>query len=95
LNKIDTSKPQGVVLQKYDLDLDRGEIRLQGFALDRLTLIQFKENLDEVTDFEKVEIPISSFEAETNLEFSLSFYYTPISSTVKEKPIKINPGRFE
>lgn len=92
LNDIYISKPTGVSIGDYDLDLDKGEIGLMGVAADRLTLIQFKENLESVATFEKVEIPISSFEAETNLEFNLTFSYVPISSTVKEKPVKVNPA---
>jgi hypothetical protein len=92
LNDIYSSKPSGISIRDYKLDLDKGEIRLQGLAVDRVTLIQFKENVESVSNFENVEIPISSFEAETNLEFSLTFSYVPISSTVKEKPIKVNPN---
>ena len=90
LNGIYTSKPPGVKIIKYALDLDKGLISLQGQATDRLTLINFKESLEKLDDFENVEIPISSFEAETNLEFSLTFSYLPIKSTVKDKPVKVN-----
>jgi hypothetical protein len=92
LNYIYTSAPPGVVIDEYDLDLDKGEIRVLGTSVDRGILIQFKENLESKEEIDSVEIPISSFESETNLDFSLSFLYLPISSTVKEKVRKVNPG---
>ena len=92
MNYIYTSAPPGVVIDEYDLDLDKGEIRVLGTSVDRGTLIQFKENLESKEEIDSVEIPISSFESETNLDFSLSFLYLPISSTVKEKARKVSPG---
>ena len=59
-------------------------------AADRLTLIQFKDNLDASENFGAVDIPISSFEAETNLEFAINLSYLPVSSTMEKKPIKVN-----
>ncbi len=91
LNKIYYLKPVGVKILKYDLDLDKGEVRLQGLAVNRLSLIEFKENLGKDKNFADIDIPISSFEAETNLEFNLTLNYLPIKTTIKDKPIKINP----
>ena len=95
LNYMYTSAPLGVVIGEYDLNLDSGEIRVLGTSADRVTLIQFKENLESVEEIGSVEIPISSFEEETNLDFSLSFLYLPISSTLKEKEKvrKASPGK--
>lgn len=93
LNEVYSSKPLGITIMKYDLDLDKGEVRLQGVSVDRKTLIKFKENLEKLSSVDKVEIPISSFEAETNLDFSLAYLYLPIKNTIKEKQIKINPIR--
>ena len=91
LNEIYLSKPAGVSIQKYDLDLEKGEVRFQGRSADRTTLIRFKESLEGKSDLDRVQIPISSFEAETNLDFYLTFIYLPISSTVKERSVKVNP----
>ena len=93
LNDIYSSKLSGVNISGYELDLDRGEIRLWGTSIDRNTLIQFKESLGAIDNLGNVEIPISSFEAETNLEFSLSFQYLPISSTIKERQVRSVPVR--
>jgi peptidyl-tRNA hydrolase len=93
LNEIYASKPSGIAIIKYELDMDKGEVRLQGNSSNRTTLIRFKENLENLSDFDRVEIPISSFEAETNLEFSLAFLYLPISSTVTERAVRTVPLR--
>ena len=91
LNDIYHSKPPGITIQKYNLDLDKGQVRLQGIAADRITLIQFKDNLEKLDDVDAVEIPISSFEAEINLDFNLTYLYLPISSSVKEKSVRTIP----
>jgi len=88
LNQIYLSKPQDIKILKYDLNLDRGEIRLYGISANRKTLIQFKDNLEKLDDVDKVDIPIASFESETNLEFSMTYLYLPISKDVKEKTNK-------
>lgn len=77
LNGINSAKPAGVKVDRYKLDLDKGEILLSGTSVDRVSLISFKQNLESNSDFIFVEVPISSFEAETNLEFSLNFEYSP------------------
>lgn len=92
LNYLFSSIPDGVVINEYDLDLDKGEIRVVGTSPDRVTLIQFKENLESKEEIDSVEIPISSFESEADLDFSLSFLYLPISSTLKDKVRKVSPG---
>lgn len=92
-NIIYESKPEGVFIDAYELDLDKGEAKVVGRANDRVTLITFKENLEGIEEIGSVQIPISSFEAETNLDFSLSFLYLPISSTVKESVKRVVPRR--
>ncbi|KKR30634.1 MAG: Type IV pilus assembly protein PilM [Candidatus Woesebacteria bacterium GW2011_GWA1_39_8] len=78
LNTIDMSKPQGIAISGYNLDLDRGEVSLTGISVDRASLINFKQKLETNTDYTSVTIPISSFEKEINLEFTLSFLYKPL-----------------
>ncbi len=91
LNNVFSAIPAEVSITNYELDLDKGQVRLEGKADKRMTLIQFKSNLEEITDLGEVEIPISSFEKETDLDFSLTFLYLPISSSVREKTIKQVP----
>ena len=78
LNTIQQSKPQGITISGYNLDLDRGEISLTGISVDRASLIDFKQKLEINKDYTNVTVPISSFEQEVNLEFRLSFLYKPL-----------------
>jgi hypothetical protein len=87
LDEIKLSKPQGVNLTDYEFDLDNGRIVVRGFAVDRLSLVAFKQNLEKNKDNSAVEIPISNFEAESNLEFSLSYTYLPLSPKAGERAI--------
>ena len=84
LNDIQKAKPQGIVINSYEMDLDRGDVDIFGVSPDRASLITFQKNLESNGDIASIEIPISSFEAEANLEFLLSFKYVPISSTVSD-----------
>ncbi|KKQ98401.1 MAG: Type IV pilus assembly protein PilM [Candidatus Woesebacteria bacterium GW2011_GWA1_39_12] len=75
LNKIQRARVTGIILNSYDLDLDRGLVRLSGVSSDRNTLVEFKRNLESNDDFSEVAIPISNFEEEFNLEFEITFSY--------------------
>lgn len=77
LNQINASLPQGVSISQYSLDFDKNIVSLTGTAVDRQSLVSFRANLENLEEIDSVSIPISSFEAETNLEFSLSFEYQP------------------
>lgn len=85
LNDVFRSVPEGVSVLSYDLDLDRGVVGIRGISKDRQSLVSFKENLEKITDFESVVIPISSFEKVSDLEFSLNFQYKPLKSVVPTK----------
>lgn len=76
LDAISSAKPEGVVVSKYKMNLDKGEIGLEGIAQDRLSLIEFKQNMEGNPHISSVNIPVSSFEVESNLTFKLSFFYT-------------------
>lgn len=79
LNPVNAAKPVGVTLTGYRLDLERGNVVLQGNALTRNDLVTFKQVLEGDEDISQVTIPISSFEVESNLDFKLSFIYQPIA----------------
>lgn len=85
LNIVYQAKPSGVNITDYDIDLDRGEGLVKGFADSRQVLVDFKKNVESNSDIGSVDIPISNFEEEANLEFRLTFNYLPISSTVKQQ----------
>ena len=72
LNDIWAAKPEGITLEKYKLDLDKGLIELKGRSQDRSTLIGFKNNLEAAPTFDLVDVPISSFEEEKDIEFKLT-----------------------
>lgn len=76
LNDISGSTPAGVSVEDYNLDLDRGTVELRGTAVDRLSLINFKQRLEENPKVSEVLIPISSFQVESNIKFSLSYKYS-------------------
>jgi len=81
LNQIFEAKPTGVSLTDYDLDFDKGIFELRGVSLDRQSLVAFKENLEKVASFDSVDVPISSFEEVSDLEFSVSFKYASLDKS--------------
>jgi hypothetical protein len=70
------------VINKYDIDLDKGTGEIEGIAQNRQSLVTFRENLEKNTDIGNIEIPISNFESGSNLEFIMKFNYLP--ALVKE-----------
>jgi len=82
LQLVNSAKPPGVTIIKYKLDLDRGQIDVEGSAINRQELITFKDNLEANSDISSIQIPVTSFETETNLQFRLGFEYKPIKATV-------------
>ena len=79
LNIINLSRPEGISISQYKFDFDLGDIKIDGVAKDRLSLIEFKQNMQKSDQFGSVDIPISNFETETNLTFQLTAKYTPVS----------------
>lgn len=71
LNSIDSVKNNGIRITRYKMELDRYEIELEGIALKRSDLIDFKGKLEQIEVFDKVTIPISSFEVGENLDFEI------------------------
>lgn len=72
---IDQARPRGVSIKEYKLNFDKGQFELKGVALDRLSLIEFRQNLEKNEKITSVQIPLSSFEVDKNLEFDISFSY--------------------
>lgn len=77
-NAISEAKPEGVSILKYKIDLDTGYIDVIGISSTRQALIDFKQSLEEFKDFSLVQIPITSFEKETDLDYNLRFKYLPV-----------------
>lgn len=78
INAISEARLDGVTINKYNIDLEAGNIVLIGRAATRQTLIDFKKALEEYKDFSLVQMPITSFEKEADLEFSMTFKYLPM-----------------
>jgi len=80
LNPIFAARPGAVVLNAFKIDMETGKVTLMGVAANREALLEFKENLEKNDDFSLIQIPVSSFEAEIDLEFVANFIYLPASS---------------
>ncbi len=87
-NAISKAKPQGVSILRYRVDLETGGIDLIGVSQDRQSLIDFKDELEKDINFSLVNIPISSYEEELNLEYVMKFSYLPISSIKPQIPAR-------
>jgi len=64
------------------MDLAKGNISISGTSSNRQALITFKQNLEVFSEVSAVNIPISSFEKEIDLEFNMGFHFGP-GETVK------------
>lgn len=78
-NAISDAKPEEVSIVRYRINMESGSIEILGISATRQALIAFKQKLEENKGFSLVQIPISSFEQESNLEYSMVFSYLPIS----------------
>lgn len=86
INSIYDSKPAGIEIKEYFIDLETGNIRLQGVSDTRVSLIDFKYKLEEKDDFSLVSVPVSNFENNDDFEFEMNFSYLPAKSV--KQPIK-------
>lgn len=75
LNEIADSKPVGVTIKTYEIDLDSGDIILTGISANRTSLLEFRKNIENSKLFSDVSIPVSSYEKEQDLEFQIIFSY--------------------
>jgi Tfp pilus assembly protein PilN len=76
-NIIYKSKPEGVKITSYRIDYEKGGVTLSGVSATRDDLISFKQSLEKTGLFGQILLPLSAFEIENDLEFALSFVYTP------------------
>lgn len=78
LNEITKARVPGISISEYSLDLDKGLIKISGVASNRNALLAFKQNLQGNSNIGQIDIPISSFEKDVNLDFEASFLYLPL-----------------
>ncbi len=90
IDTINSLKPSGVTISDYNLELDAGKISLKGKAASRQDLINFRKALEDHADFSRVSIPVSSLEAETDLEFSLNLVYGQAATKAPTQKLKLN-----
>lgn len=87
LNDIFNAKNEGVALTSYSLDLDTGLIAITGVSATRNDLLLFKQSLEQNENFDQVILPFTSFEAENNSNFNLTFKYKPVLNINKNSKI--------
>ncbi len=75
LNDIYSAAPTGVTIDSYKINYENGVVELLGLSIDRLSLVNFKQNLEKNEKVSNINIPISSLEVVSNLEFSVKLNY--------------------
>lgn len=87
VNLVSKSLTEGVVIDKYIIDLEEGAVIISGIASTRQNLVDFKKKMDNLDEFGPINIPLSSLLLEQNLIFELNFVYLPLS---KPRPATLN-----
>ncbi|OGM12693.1 hypothetical protein A3A76_04230 [Candidatus Woesebacteria bacterium RIFCSPLOWO2_01_FULL_39_23] len=82
-NAIYKSKPAGVTLSSYRVDLEKNTISIAGISATRDDLIAFKQEIEKSGVFGKVTLPLAAFEVQNDLNFSLNFTYLNPSAVKK------------
>jgi hypothetical protein len=71
INQIASKKPSNIRVQKYDLNMEDGNILVEGIADNRQTLLSFKESLQGIKEIQSVDLPITNLITEGPINFSL------------------------
>lgn len=66
---------QGIKILHYKIDFEKRSALIQGIAVGRDELLEFKNSLESVVGISEVKLPLSSFEKEIDLEFSMTFSF--------------------
>jgi hypothetical protein len=88
MNQIYTAKPGPVSITEYKIDLDKGTVEVRGVAAERADLLNFKLALESNKNFGQVDLPVSSFESEKDVQFEIGFNYLPILTSSKAPSVK-------
>ena len=73
LEKVSETLPSGAYLNNLFYQKENSQIRLSGFASNRETLFEFKQNLDKEEGFTEVDFPASNWLKPVGIEFNVSF----------------------
>ena len=84
-NLINQKKPESIAILSYEIDLERGSVSIKGLSAGREDLYNFKKKIEEGGDFQKVVLPLTSFEQGENIEFEMSFVYSKLVNSTKAK----------
>lgn len=88
LNNISIARPPGITLSEIKMTVEEGAIRAVGFSESRLSLIEYKQKLEENPNIESVTIPLSSFEQERDIKFSVEILYK-IRNAKEGGPVRV------
>lgn len=69
LNQINQLLPENVYYSQ--ITMEAGIIKLKGLAKKREDLVTFKESLSQIEIFEEVEMPISNFTSQADVDFEI------------------------
>lgn len=84
INDIYAARPEKISINTYEINLESGQISIDGFADDRLSFLSFKQALESVDNFSIVISPIASLEVEENVPFTMEFSYLPLTAQRKK-----------
>jgi len=73
LKELDNKKTAGIIYNRISADSYRGAISLEGFAITRDQLLNFKENLLKSEILTNVELPLKFIEKKDNINFIITF----------------------
>jgi len=71
INQIASKKPPGISINLYDLNLEKGELIIKGNSSNRSSLLAFKDSLQKIEGIMGVELPITNFINEENIDFNI------------------------
>jgi len=71
INQIASKKPPGISINLYDLNLEKGELIIKGNSSNRSSLLVFKDSLQKIEGIMGVELPITNFINEENIDFNI------------------------
>ena len=88
INKIHSNAGPSITINSYKIDMEKGEVSFVGKALDRTSLLEFKQKLEADDSFTNVDIPISFVLKEVDIDFDIKLIYAPLAKTTK-KAVKV------
>jgi Tfp pilus assembly PilM family ATPase len=69
INALTESTTNDMNLVRYEINFETMELEIVGRADTRLSLLDFKKNLDEKEIFDEVEIPLTALEKDSDIDF--------------------------